>query len=68
VGGKRLRIVDASPATGTGRPGELSADGSVATGDGRILLGAVQPEGRNVMPAADWLRGANLGLPVVLGG
>ena len=28
----------------------------------------VQPEGRNVMPAADWLRGANLGLPVVLGG
>jgi len=41
------------------RPGVL--DGvAVATGEGRLVLEEVQPEGRRPIPAADWLRGAHL--------
>ncbi len=44
-------------------PGALSADDGrvcVATGDGTVVLGAVQPAGRRLMAAADWVRGLRL--------
>ena len=32
----------------------------VGTGGGAVLLGEVQPQGRRLMPAADWARGLRL--------
>ncbi len=46
-----------------GAPGVLSEDAGrvcVATGDGSVVLGAVQPAGRRLMAAADWVRGLRL--------
>jgi methionyl-tRNA formyltransferase len=58
--GRRLRVLRAAaepgPA-GAGVPGTLDGD-AVATGDGRLRLREVQPEGRSPMAAAAWLRGA----------
>jgi methionyl-tRNA formyltransferase len=58
--GRRLHVRAARPhPRGDGPPGNLR-DGQgveVATGDGTLLLEQVQPEGRPVMPAADWRRG-----------
>ncbi|WP_420595247.1 methionyl-tRNA formyltransferase [Deinococcus sp.] len=64
VNGKRLKVLEMRPATGSGQPGELlavSADGlTVACGGGAILLTTVQPEGKKPMVAADWQRGSGL--------
>jgi len=46
-----------SPANTGGPPGRLDGD-VVLTGDGRLRLVTVQPEGRPALAAADWLRGA----------
>lgn len=55
---KRLKILKARPAAGVGKPGTLlSHEGMVACGKGAVQLLEVQPEGKNVMKAADWLRG-----------
>jgi len=51
---------------GDPRPGTLVGD-VVVTGDGRLRLGVVQPEGRSALPAADWLRGARPGADERLG-
>jgi len=40
-------------------PGQLRGD-RVGTGAGAVRLGTVRPEGRSMMPAADWLRGLRL--------
>ena len=59
--GRRLRIHKAEPASETGSPGELvgTADGFpvIACGKGSLILKSVQPEGRNIMSADQWLRG-----------
>jgi methionyl-tRNA formyltransferase len=70
--GRRLKIVDAEPAAesiapGAGAsggavvpadaPGTIS-DGTVACGEGRLVLRIVQPEGKSMMPAAAWANGA----------
>ncbi len=56
--GRRLLVLDASPAEAPdGPPGAVSG-GVVATGAGGLRLMTVQPEGKRAMPAADWLRGA----------
>jgi methionyl-tRNA formyltransferase len=61
--GDRLRVgpVDL-PADGPPLgPGELTVDGGavlVGTGNGAVGLGAVQPAGKRMLPAADWARGA----------
>jgi methionyl-tRNA formyltransferase len=57
--GRRLLILTAHVApAATGRaPGSLDGD-LVATGDGRLQLVTVQPEGRAPMAASDWLHGA----------
>ncbi len=56
--GRRLRVVRATAVAGDGGPpGTLDGD-AVATGDGRLQLLDVQPEGKGPMAAADWVRGA----------
>jgi methionyl-tRNA formyltransferase len=61
TGGDRLRVGPVSIAEGDAAPGVLDLHDSrvlVGTGRGRVQLGDVQPAGRRMMPAADWLRGA----------
>lgn len=58
--GRRVKLLAARPAPGTGRPGTLLEGDRIATGDGALELEWVQPEGRPRMPAADWLRGRRL--------
>jgi methionyl-tRNA formyltransferase len=51
-------------------PGQLRADRDgvrVGTGTRAVLLGEVQPQGKRVMPADDWARGARLGAAERLG-
>jgi methionyl-tRNA formyltransferase len=70
---RRLRVLGAAPAgeQGSGgpeevgpvprsppRPGTLSED-RVTTGEGRLVLTRVQPEGSRVMTADEWRRGAH---------
>ncbi len=60
VDGRRLHVRAARPVPGPhGEPGMLSgaAEVEVITGDGVLRLDLVQPEGRPIMPAADWRRG-----------
>lgn len=67
--GERLKLgpVDptAPPVDGLA-PGELRDLGrggvSVGTGTTAVRLGEVRPQGKRVMPAADWARGVRLGL------
>lgn len=59
--GRRLKVLraQAEPATASsGTPaGRVDADGGVATGDGRLRLVEVQPEGKPAMAAVAWLAG-----------
>lgn len=59
--GKRLRIHIAEQASETGSPGELVGTVGgfplIACGEGSLILKSVQPEGKNVMSADEWLRG-----------
>ncbi|HEU5088779.1 MAG TPA: methionyl-tRNA formyltransferase, partial [Roseiflexaceae bacterium] len=64
----RVELVPDSPAGM--QPGQLREErGSVlvATGQGMLRLLEVQPSGKRLMPAADWLRGLRTSGPVVLG-
>lgn len=70
--GRRLHVRGAHPgrvAAGS-PPGQVVAGGAgegprVACGAGSLILDLVQPEGRGVMPGADWLRGQASGPPVL---
>ncbi|MFH1329262.1 MAG: methionyl-tRNA formyltransferase [Actinomycetota bacterium] len=59
--GGRLKLWRARPATGPGpEPGVVEAAGGavlLGAADGTVELVEVQPEGRNRMAAADWMRG-----------
>jgi methionyl-tRNA formyltransferase len=58
-----VRRSDTDSGTGAGEPGELhpgKASVEVSTPTGRVLLGAVQPQGRKLMAAADWARGVRV--------
>lgn len=59
VGGerKRLKILRSQCVSGKGNPGQLLQNEVVACGQGALKLIDVQPEGKKVMKAADWLRG-----------
>ena len=61
VEGKRLLVRDAraEDGAGPGAPGDLDA-ATVTTGNGRLRLVRVQPEGRGVLDAEAWLRGARV--------
>ncbi|HET6752942.1 MAG TPA: methionyl-tRNA formyltransferase [Jiangellaceae bacterium] len=64
--GDRLKLgpVRADPQAADLGPGQLRADRDgvrVGTGTRAVLLGEVQSQGKRVMPADDWARGARLG-------
>ncbi|MET0520750.1 MAG: methionyl-tRNA formyltransferase [Jiangellaceae bacterium] len=70
--GDRLKLgpVRADPQAADLGPGQLRADRDgvgVGTGTRAVLLGEVQPQGKRVMPADDWARGARLGPAEQLG-
>jgi methionyl-tRNA formyltransferase len=60
--GQRLRLGPVEPLTSSGlSPGEVSVTPEgvlVGTWGGAVRLGAVQPAGKRMVPAADWARGA----------
>jgi methionyl-tRNA formyltransferase len=68
VRGRRLEVVRArvTPGPPPGPPGRLEAL-VVATGEGGLELVEVKPEGRGVVPAESWRRGARLADGEVLG-
>lgn len=58
--GRSVKLFGAATAAGRGAPGEvLHADGNLllATGQGAVTVEEVQPEGKERMPSADWVRG-----------
>ena len=59
--GARLKLLraraDAVSAPEHAGPGALVGPGRVATGEGVLVLGEVQPEGKAAMPAASWAAG-----------
>lgn len=60
MAGERLRISPVFIADGDLAPGVVQMDDArvlVGTGNGAVRLGDVQPAGRRMMPALDWLRG-----------
>lgn len=62
---RRFGVVEArwDGQTAAGEPGSMTrVDGgvAVATGDGRLILREVKPEGRRSVPAVDWANGARL--------
>ena len=68
--GKRLKLFSASAGTGSGRPGlilERTDLLEVATLDGSVQCGIVQIEGKQRMPAANFLRGQRPEKGTVLG-
>ena len=69
LGGKRLLIHRARPVpegNGGGPPGTVTKT-FVATGDGCLELLEVQPEGRGIVSAGEWLRGLRRDAGIVLG-
>jgi methionyl-tRNA formyltransferase len=67
--GRRLLVLRANVVQGAfeaALPGELRGD-VVVTGEGGLQLVSVQPEGKPVLAATDWLRGARPELGETLG-
>jgi len=60
LGGKSVRVktLRSSLGEGTGAPGTLLGDLTIACGDGAVRLTQVQREGKGAMDAATFLRGA----------
>jgi methionyl-tRNA formyltransferase len=59
-GDDRVRFGPGQPIAISGKPGEVHMEGDrvlVGTGQGSLILGEVQPPGKRMIPAADWLRG-----------
>jgi methionyl-tRNA formyltransferase len=65
--GRRVKLGPVTPVEADGEdlaPGEIAVSRNgvrAGTGSGPVLLGDIRPEGRAVMAAADWARGARLG-------
>ncbi len=62
VEGRRVKVLRAALAEGSGAAGTVIAENTIACGTGAIRLLEVQPAGKSVMSAADFARGN--GLPV----
>ncbi|ATB45815.1 methionyl-tRNA formyltransferase [Corallococcus macrosporus] len=64
LGGKLLKVHRATARGGSGAPGTVLASGpdgiEVACGEGSLVLLDLQPEGKRVMRAADFLQGHKL--------
>ncbi len=67
-GMERLKVLNARPGTGSGRPGTLlDANGTIACGTGALQLLQVQRAGKGAMAADEFMRGARLMPGTVLG-
>jgi methionyl-tRNA formyltransferase len=66
--GRRLLVVAARPWPEGGLGAGVLEGVTVGTGDGALVLERVQPEGRAVMDADEWARGARPGAGELLGG
>lgn len=71
--GRMLKIYDAAPTSGSGRPGEVIAQDAkgcgsftVACGEGALLVRGVIPEGKGRMTAGDFIRGRKISLGDIL--
>lgn len=68
--GRLLKVRAAGIAPGTDAPGRLRVEAGrvrVGTGEGRLELAVVQPEGKPAMDAGAWARGARLDAAETLG-
>jgi methionyl-tRNA formyltransferase len=65
--GKRLKVLEATPADGHGAAGTFVDPLTVAGWDSALRLDRVQPEGRPAMDAAAWVNGAHPHVGEVLG-
>jgi methionyl-tRNA formyltransferase len=72
LGGQRIKVLAATPAPGIQQPaGQFGyTDGRVIVGtaSGALELLAVQPAGKNPMPAADWWHGRHSTAPMIADG
>lgn len=57
IDGVRVRVVEAAVVPGSLPIGSVNDLGHVGTGDALVALVRVQPEGKQVMDAAAWIRG-----------
>jgi len=60
AGGKRVKILGTRVVEGSGTPGTILDNATVACGTGAVTLNRVQPEGKSPMSAEEWLRGVRL--------
>ncbi|OZE05877.1 methionyl-tRNA formyltransferase [Rhodococcus sp. 05-2255-3B1] len=63
IGELRVKIAPTTPSEDTLDPGEISVRKSgvhIGTGTTAVVLGDVQPQGKKLMKALDWARGARL--------
>ncbi|OZC60910.1 methionyl-tRNA formyltransferase [Rhodococcus sp. 06-470-2] len=63
IGELRVKIAPTTPSEDTLAPGEISVRKSgvhIGTGTTAVVLGEVQPQGKKLMKALDWARGARL--------
>lgn len=58
--GKRLKILKAKATGGTGKPGDILANGNLACGSGALQLLSLQPEGKKPMDVKAALNGGYL--------
>ena len=61
AGGERLKLLGAREVEGSGAPGEVLGGFTVACGDGAVEVTKAQRAGRRPMPAAEILKGLELG-------
>jgi methionyl-tRNA formyltransferase len=61
----RVKALRSTMAEGTGAPGTLRDDLTIACGTGAVRLTQVQREGKSAMDAATFLRGAG-DLPIIV--
>jgi methionyl-tRNA formyltransferase len=63
----RLKLLNAQPVAGQGRPGEVLEGLTVACGDGAVAITEAQREGKRPMSAKELLRGLELPPGTILG-
>ncbi|MEL7211538.1 MAG: methionyl-tRNA formyltransferase [Pseudomonadota bacterium] len=60
IAGERVKLLDAELVEGMGFPGEHLGDFRVACGAGAVRITQAQRQGKRAVPAADFLRGAEM--------
>ncbi len=70
LGSETLKVWEAFPVPGTGKPGEVIAAAGgrlvIACGEGALALARVQRPGGRALSSADFLRGARVDVGIVL--